>query len=293
MPAAHVDTGNRCVRANVGAVGDGRVAECPRHSAHAAGGKTPRAELAVADVTDLVVRHHVRGARGARPGPRADHAADRQHALHLRRLEVFVEEIGDAHREQAGDVGHPPHAQAPNVPRQLELFHQVARPHRTDLRGDRHEHRSQHVGHAGQPRVPRWHRVGVALGERRDAVVVLLRVVGVQQDRRAVREGLVVRPHREDLVAVPLQREVGQDARGHQAHHVRVRGDLDVGVIGERGAGVGGPTRLGPGLQAHGARAGPGEVRRGDQPVVPAPHHNRVVRVRVPHRSGSQLPAEL
>ena len=85
--------------------GDGGVAQRPADRAHAALGESPRAELALADVADLVVRHDVRGPGRPRPGPRADHAADREHALHLRRREVLVEQVGDAHREQAGDVG--------------------------------------------------------------------------------------------------------------------------------------------------------------------------------------------
>ena len=102
---AHVDARDRRVGAHGRAVRDrGASRSACADAAHAAFGEAPRSELAVADVADLVVRHHVRGARRARPGPRADHAAHREHALHLRRREALVEQVGDAHREQARDV---------------------------------------------------------------------------------------------------------------------------------------------------------------------------------------------
>ena len=72
-----------------------------RHAAHAALGKPPAPHLPVADVADLVVGHHVRGARRARAGPGADHAAHAQDALHLRRLEMLLEQVGDARAPSA------------------------------------------------------------------------------------------------------------------------------------------------------------------------------------------------
>ena len=88
--------------------------------------KAPRTEFAVADVADLVVRHHVGGARRTRPGPRADDAAHRQDTAYLRRLEPVVEQIGDAAREEAGDVGDAGHSQLPQLPREAPLVDDVA-----------------------------------------------------------------------------------------------------------------------------------------------------------------------
>ena len=80
----HIDARDARVGAHRRAERLGRVAQRARHAAHAAAREAPVAHLAVADVTDLVMRHHVRGARRTRPGPRADDAAHREHALHLR-----------------------------------------------------------------------------------------------------------------------------------------------------------------------------------------------------------------
>ena len=159
----HVDAGDGRVGAHRGAVGDRGVAQRAAHPAHTALRESPRAELAVADVTDLVVRHHVRGAGRARTGPRADHAAHREHTLHLRRREELVEQVGDAHREQARHVGGAVDAETAELPRELQLVDEVARAARSDPRRDRRQQRTEHVGEAAEPRVPTVVRVGVGL----------------------------------------------------------------------------------------------------------------------------------
>ncbi len=65
----------RGARADLGAVGHARSSrDRVAHRAHAAFRHGPRAEVAVADVADRVVRHDVAGARLVRPGPGADQA---------------------------------------------------------------------------------------------------------------------------------------------------------------------------------------------------------------------------
>ena len=76
--------GDAGVGADLGAEAAGRPGDRLGDRAHAALGVAPAAELAVADVADRVVRHHVGGARLVRAGPGADHAVDRQRALDLR-----------------------------------------------------------------------------------------------------------------------------------------------------------------------------------------------------------------
>ena len=70
---------------------------------------------------------------------------------------------------------------------------------RAEVRRHGEQQRAEHVGQPGQPGVPARHRVGVLLRPAGDLVVVALGVVGVQLDRPALGEGLVVRAHREDL----------------------------------------------------------------------------------------------
>ena len=72
------------VGADLGTEAAGRPCDRLGHRAHAALGVAPAAELAVADVTDGMVRHHVRGAGLIRACPGADDAVDRERALDLR-----------------------------------------------------------------------------------------------------------------------------------------------------------------------------------------------------------------
>ncbi len=141
-----------------------------------------------------------------------------------------------------------------------------------------HQERSEHLGQAADPRVPLLDRVRVVLGELGELVVVLRRIV-VLHDAAPVGERQEVRPGRMHAIPVPFQLEVAQDRVGHQAHHVAERGDLELGRLRPRRHRVGRAAGLVPGLQDHGPRAGFRQVRRGDQPVVAAADHDRVVLV--------------
>ena len=263
--------------ADLGAVVPGGAGDRVGDRAHAALLEAPVAQVAVADVADRVVRHHVGGARLVGPGPGADHAVDRQRALDLRRGEPVVEQVGDRHRHQPGHVGDGAHVQAALAPGQPQRLGQVAGLVRAEVRRHGEQQRAEHLGQPGQPGVPARHRVGVLLRPAGDLVVVALGVVGVELDRPAFGEGLVVRAHREDLVAVLFQPQVADDGRRHQRHHVGQAGDAEVrgvrpGSLGGRGA-----AGLRPRLEHQRPGAGAGQVRRGDQAVVPAADDDRVV----------------
>ena len=93
------------VRADLGAErlrrGGTRVAD----GAHAALGIAPARDLAVADVADRVVHHHVRGAGRVRTRPRADDPVHRLQPDEHLVLEPAPQQVGRAHREQPRDVG--------------------------------------------------------------------------------------------------------------------------------------------------------------------------------------------
>lgn len=72
------------------------------------------------------------------------------------------------------------------------------------------------------------------------------------------------------------QVEVGDQLLGHQADEVGVAGE-PFGAAPEGLGGDGGAAGVGEALQDQHGPAGPGEVRRGDEPVVPAPDHDDVV----------------
>ena len=83
-PVASNDARDRRVSADLRAERPGRGGNGCAEPAHAPTGESPRPELAVTDIADLVVRHHERGARRARSRPRADDATHGQDAEHLR-----------------------------------------------------------------------------------------------------------------------------------------------------------------------------------------------------------------
>jgi hypothetical protein len=264
------------VGAHGGAELEGRAVDGVGHRPHAALGKAPAAQVAVADVADRVVGHHVGGARGVGPGPGADHPVDGQARLDLLGLEPVVQQVADAHGHQPGHVGHGAHVQAPVAPGQPEQLAQVRGPARADLGRRLGEQGPQHRGQALQPGVPAGHGVGVALGELGDLLVVAAGVVVVDGQRAAVGPGLVGRAHGEQLVAVALQVQVADDPGRHEAHHVRQPGHLDLGRLRPGGVGGGRAPGLGPGLQDHRAGPCPGQVGAGHQPVVAAPDDDRV-----------------
>src|SRR4030095_8830864 len=121
------DAPDRGRGADLGPEGAGGRGHGVADPAHAALGKAPAAELAVADVADVVVGHDVGGAGGARPGPGADDPADRVHGLELGRLEILLQQVGDAEGEQPGDVGRLAGVEPAQPPDQAGLLGQVDR----------------------------------------------------------------------------------------------------------------------------------------------------------------------
>ena len=193
-----------------------------------------------------------------------------------RRLEEVVEQVGDAHREQPGDVGDAAHAEALELPRQLRLGEQVRRARAAELGRHRREQRAEHVGEPVQPLVPAVDRLGVGGGELGD-LGVAAGAVGGQLQRAPVGVGDEVRALRVHLVAVALELEVAQDRRREQAHDVGEHRDLVVRP--PRLLGDGGPADDVPAFEHDGALAGAGQVGRGDEPVVASPDDDGVVTV--------------
>ena len=124
------------------------------HRAHPALLVAPGAEVAVAHVADRVVEHHVRGAGLVRPGPRPDDPVHREHALDRVGLEPIVQQVRDAHREQAGDVTDAADAQLAYLPRRLGGLDEVTDRERAGARRALQEERPEDVGDALQPRLP-------------------------------------------------------------------------------------------------------------------------------------------
>ena len=194
-----------------------------------------------------------------------------------RRLEEVVEEIGDAHREQAGDVGDAAHAESLQLPRQPGLAEQVRRAGAAELGRDRREQRAEHVGQA-RGATSSQRSIASASAVENLAISAWRRAaVRGQLQRPAVGVGHEVRALGVHLVAVTLQLEVAEDRRRQQAHDVGQHRDLVVGP--PRLLGDGGAADDGPAFEDHGALAGPGQVGAGHQPVVATPDDDGVVRV--------------
>ena len=100
--ARGADLGHAGRGADLGAERPGRRGHGLGDPTHAAAREAPGAGPAVAQVTDVVVSHHVGRAGRPRPGPGADDAAHGQQALDLVGGEELVEQVGDAHREAGG-----------------------------------------------------------------------------------------------------------------------------------------------------------------------------------------------
>ena len=248
------------------------------HRAHAAFGEAPVPEMAVTDVADGVVGHDVGGAGLHGAGPGADDPVHRDRGLDLPRLEPVVEQVGDGHGEEAHDVGDGADIEPPVPPRQPERLGQVARLAGADVGRHGQQQWAEHVRQSAEPGVPLGHGVGVLLGPLGDRVVVLLGVVGVDLDRPALREGLVVGAHRVHLVAEPLELQVLHDRRRQETHHVRQAGHLELRGVGPRCFGGGGAARLVAALEDQRAQTGTGQVGPGDQAVVSTADHDGVVR---------------
>ncbi len=234
---------------DLGPEGLGAAPDGGRDRPHPALRVAPAAELTVADPADRVVRHDVGGARLVGPGPGADDAVDRHRALHLRRLEPLVEQVRDAHRHQPRQVGDGAGVDATVAPHQSGQVGDVARRVGTDGGRHRHQEGPEHVGEPAQPLVPLLPCPGVLRRPLLDLLAGADRVVVVDRERPALGEGLVVGTHRVDLVPVPLQLQVREDRRGHQAHHVGQPGDRQLRVLRPGPLGGRRPADRGPGLQ--------------------------------------------
>ena len=113
----------------------------------------------------------------------------------------------------------------PKLPGEAELLHHVTQNVRSDVRRDCAEQRAEDAPELPQPGVPLDHGVGVAPRKLGDfgvpcgAVRMHLEVAPI-----AARYEIPVL--RVDLVPVPLELELLQDCRRHQAYDVGERGDL-------------------------------------------------------------------
>ena len=226
-----------------------------------------------------MVHHHVARARLARTGPGSDEPVDRHRGLDLLGLEELVEQVRHGHREQARHVADLLDVEPPEAQDQPQPIEQVARPLRAEVRWGRHQDRAENLGDRAHPRIPLLEVVRVALVDRGELLVVLLRVV-VLDHHAAVGQRDDIRPDRMDAVPVPLHLEVLEDRVGHQAHDVAERRDLHVRQVGPGRAGVGGAAGLLTRLAQDDASPRLREVRGGDQPVVTAPDDDGVVGVR-------------
>ena len=253
----------------------GRPGQRPADRAHAAAREPP------GGLADVVVQHHVRGPRRPRAGPRADHAGHGQQAQQRVALEVPVEQVRDAAREQPDHVDRAAFADAPKLEQQPRLPHQFQRSAGPEARWDLVQERPEHLAELGQVPIVPGVRVGVARGELGDLGVPLLRVVGQPQvppvgPRREVGS---LRVH---VVPLLVEPQVAHEVWRHQRDHVGQRRHRVVRperVLADRRAAYHVPP-----LAHHRRQPRAGQVGRRDQSVVPAAHHHdiRVLRHRQP-----------
>ena len=273
------------VRPDLAAERDGRGPDRIGNRPHPALRVSPVDGVAGAsDAPDRMVQQDVGapGLVGARPLP--DQPVDHHDRLHLVRFEPAIEQLRETHREQPGRVGDASRAQPPHRPQRPRLREQIAERHRPDVRRDLVQQRAHDLRDAVDPRLVVGKRLGIVRRELRDRSVGPRWVVAVDRDRPPVGERLVVRTERRDPIPMRLQTELLDDEPGHQRHHVRIGGDLDLRVVGERRARVDRPADLVPRLEDDRPCAGLGEVRARHQAVVPAADHDRVIRI------GHQMP---
>ena len=171
-PFADLDPLDASVQTDLGAEGTRRRCDRVGDPAHASLGDRPRAEGSVADVTDRMVGHDVAGPRLVRARPGADQPVERHHRLHLLGFEEAIQQVGDRHRHELGEVADRANVQSAEAPRELQLLEQIGGALRTDLRRGAHEQRAEHVGQPADPRLPLLEGVRVALGEFGELVVV-------------------------------------------------------------------------------------------------------------------------
>ena len=135
------------------------------------------------------------------------------------------------------------------------------------------QQRLQHPRHTGQVRLVRTVSFSVPGGELRDLGVPLGRVIR-QPQVPSVLPRREVGTLRVDLVAVLLQAQVAHQVRRQQGNHVGQRRHRVVRA--ERMLADRRPARHIAPLADHRLQAGPRQVRRRDQAVVPAADHYRV-----------------
>src|SRR5215212_6956327 len=248
---------------------------------HTSPGISPGAE-AEAGVPDLVVHQDVRRPRGRWTGPRPDDAVDRHRALHLRRLEPVVEQVPGAHRHEPGELADAGDIQSPHPPRQLQLIQEVE-----GMPGSQPGRRRQQQGlhdpcQLSKPLPPPPVRLRIPARKPRERLMIFRGVYAGHGQGSPVGESVVRRSHRIDLVPVMLQSQLVDDAPGHQAHHVRVRGDVELRRLPPGRVGRSRPADLVAGLEHHRPQPVAGEIGPRSQPVVPpaddyglvtAPHH--------------------
>src|SRR5829696_2380545 len=235
---------------------------------HTSPGISPGAE-AEACVPDLMVHQHIRRPRGRRSGPRPDNAVHRHRTLYLRRLEPVVEQIPGAHRHEPGELPDPRHVKTPHPPRQRQLIQDVKGmpgpyPGRCRQQQGLHDRRQ-----LSKPLPPLPVRLRVLAREPRERLVVFPGVYPRHGQGPPIRERVVRRSHRIDLVPVMLQAQLVDDAPGHQTHHVGVGGDVELGGLLPGRVGGGRPADLVTGLEYHRPQPVAGEISPRGQPIVP------------------------
>ena len=136
-----------------------------RHRAHAAARESPRADRAV-DVAHVVMQQHVGRARRVHAHGRADDAAAGEVRLDEIGLEIFAEEIRDAHRVEAHRVVDGLLAELRELLAEIDHFADVARPQRGRVRRRAQQQRTDelalahHVGRVAVVRIARRARCG-------------------------------------------------------------------------------------------------------------------------------------
>jgi hypothetical protein len=131
-----------------------------RDCTHAAARQAPGADAAV-DIAHNVMQQDVRGPGRVDAKRRADNTRAGHPRLDQVILEIVLEKIGRAHREEAHVFVEFPFAQRPELFRQPQEFHDVARPERRRVRRRAHQCLADELSVPGQVRLEPVHRVGV------------------------------------------------------------------------------------------------------------------------------------
>ena len=164
--------------------------------------------------------------------------------------------------------------------------------YRSEIRRCLHQERAEEGRTACEPGRPVLVDVGIRLREPGQGLAEPAALALVIADTPRPRLGGVGARHGHDLVPEGLETQVADDRRRHEAHHVGEGRDLDVGVLRERGGGVGGAARLVTGLEHHDLRPHLGEIRSGDEAVVASADDDHVVPIRS-HQRFSLVPGQL